>query len=144
MKLSNLKLNPEKASGIWHELDIDSQTVKFKIASQKSRAYQNALLKLADEMKLKERLGKKSDISKAVEENRSAALELFATHILLDWQGLEDDEGKQIPYNVELAKQLVDDNVFPDIADFIVKKSNQTELYLGEAVQEDLEQAKNG
>lgn len=143
MKLSSQRLNSAKADGIWHETAIDGELVKFKIASQKSRAYQNALLKLVDEAKLRDKIGNKTDLTQQLESQKAKATRLFAEHILLDWQGITDDKGKAIPYSVELAAELVDENVYPLIADFVIRKSQETELYMGEIVKDDIEAAKN-
>ena len=142
MKLSSQRLNPAKAAGIWHKTNIAGEEVSFKIASQKSPAYQTALLKLVEEEKLKNKLGK-ADLAKSVIENKTKALELFAEHILLDWKGITDDAGKEIPYSRDLAKELVDENIFPDIAQFIIDRSSATEAYLGEVVKEAIDDAKN-
>lgn len=142
MKLSSQKINPAKAAGLWHDITIDGETIGFKIASQKSPEYQRALIKLADQEKLKAKLGH-VDLEKSLMENKERAQTLFATHILLDWRGITDDAGKEIPYSLELAKQLVDENVYPLIAEFIVRKSQETEHYMGEVIKEAIDDAKN-
>jgi hypothetical protein len=62
--------------------------------------------------RLVERLRKKNgrgfrgeDLPREVEEN--IALEALSQTILLGWRGFEDDEGKEIPYSPEKARELL-------------------------------------
>lgn len=45
------------------------------------------------------------ELPQEVEE--SIALEALSKTILLDWRGIEDDEGKEIPYSSEKARELL-------------------------------------
>jgi hypothetical protein len=40
---------------------------------------------------------------------------LLADHILLDWRGLSDDAGKPVPYDADLAREILVDPAFRTI-----------------------------
>lgn len=142
MKLSNHKLNPEKLSGIWYDYEVGEETARFLIAREKKPAYQNSLLKILDDIEAEKRLNPKATQSTLLTKQAARVCDLLAEHILLDWAGLKDEAGQDIPYSRILARELVDSNKFPEIAEFIAAKSRDVDAYKGEKLAEDVEAAK--
>src|SRR5690606_32024129 len=58
----------------------------------------------------------------------------IAETILLDWRGLEDDEGKEIPFSVDTAKELLAE--YDWLRDDVWEAANTRETFFREEVRE--------
>lgn len=60
-------------------------------------------------------------------------IEALAEAILIDWKGIQDDDGKEIPYSKEAAIKLLTD--LPDFRDKVVFLSSQHETFRKSALE---------
>jgi hypothetical protein len=106
VKLSSLKADLDKErKGTWQQAlsVIPDPDVKFLVSSIHLPAYSTAR-NIAYQRLARIHKGNVPDEALVVEVGR-----LFAEHILHDWQGLADDDGKPIPYSKDLALRLLTD-----------------------------------
>ena len=88
MKLSALRTDKEKQTeGVWHEF---AAGLRFKIASAAQPEFQAWMTKHARERR---RVGDDGHADPVLRRG-------MAMFLLRDWDGLEDDDGKTMPYSV--------------------------------------------
>lgn len=58
---------------------------------------------------------------------------IIAEHILLDWKGLKDGDGNDIPYSVEFATELLMDESYDHFYDFVVLQSKRNQNFYTES-----------
>ncbi len=89
------KMNEEKLSkGTW----VPFEGMEFLIASAFGRAWQDAVVDHARRF---------SGPAARTPQAERAYAELIAEHLLLDWNGVDDDEGKELPYSRKAAASLL-------------------------------------
>lgn len=102
MKLSSIKQDQDKAEkGVWVDFP-DGLRVLIARAGNTACKKMTAQLRKPIENKIKKGLVSDSvlsDISKKV----------VAKQIVLGWENLQDDDGKEIPYSPEKAYELISD-----------------------------------
>tara|TARA_B100000700_G_scaffold189815_1_gene209173 strand:- start:41464 stop:41859 length:396 start_codon:yes stop_codon:yes gene_type:complete len=81
-----------------------------------------------------ERNGKRTATTAA--ERQQALYRSIAEGILLDWQEVEDAEGKAIPYSVDAAVQVLNDN--PDLVTAVLSEANDMENFRREDVDQQI------
>lgn len=62
------------------------------------------------------------------------AVESIASAILIEWRGIEDESGKEIPYSIEAAKKLLTE--LKDFRDTITYLAMQQETFRQTAIEE--------
>lgn len=102
--------------GAW----VDIMGGRFKVARAGNTRYLEAL----------ERHGKRRAQTKA-EEQRAMMLSI-AEGILRDWSDVEDDKGEAIPYSVDNAVEVLQDN--PELVAALLSEANDSENYRREDV----------
>lgn len=104
MKITDLKLNLEQVdNGIWVSDIPELEGVSFLVRGTESQAYQRAMRKALQGVGRKARMAAINDPTKYEDlTNR-----LIAEHLLLDWKGVDDDDGKAIPFDRALATTLM-------------------------------------
>ncbi|MDC9603150.1 hypothetical protein PSH49_21465 [Pseudoalteromonas sp. GABNS16G] len=71
--------------------------MKLLVRSKDNDAYRIEIDRLAEQVKKDEN---------SEEDIVTLSRPLIAKHLLVDWQGLEDDDGNPLPYDPELAVEL--------------------------------------
>lgn len=107
MKLSNLKVDINAIeNGTWVGDIPNLPGVRFLVAGMESKAYRKAFSKA-----LRTNTTRRERASGNLEADRIQALqrELVAKHCLLDWDGVEQDDGTVVPYEPKLAHELMTD-----------------------------------
>ena len=62
------------------------------------------------------------------------AMRVFCTTVLLDWRGIEDDNGKPIPYSVEQGMQVLQD--MDGLYDYLLDESQALSNFQDQSQQE--------
>lgn len=129
----NLAVDKDKATG---GVLIDfMEGSKLKIAKA-GRAYQKALLEMYDANA--EVLKSKSE--EAQELDRKLTRQLAAKLLLVDWEGIVGDDGKEVAYSVEKAEEYLQ---YEEVFEFVMANANKRELYRIERNKEKGEAVKN-
>jgi hypothetical protein len=105
MKLSNLKVDVDAIeNGTWVSDIPNLPGVRFLVAGMESKAYKKAFAK-----ELRTSTTRRERASGNVDTDRIQELQkrLVAKHCLLDWDGVDDDDGKPVPYDPKLALTLM-------------------------------------
>lgn len=128
-KLTTLKADASKESGgVWVEWE---HGVSLLVARLNNTGFQAAIRELTTPHTKEIRSGKISD-AKMEELSRKA----MATHVLLDWKNIEDDDGAPLEYTPEMAFELLNDPGLRDLYQFVLTTANERELYRLEAEDE--------
>jgi hypothetical protein len=121
MKLNSLKADLQREEeGDWIEI-TDLPGVSLKVRSITSKAYSMALSTLTQ--KLSRRYGQRPI---PPEESLKENGKLLARHILLDWKGIDDDDGKTpMPFSPALAEEVLSNPEFRKLANAVVWAANR-------------------
>ncbi|MBB76531.1 MAG: hypothetical protein CMJ75_18660 [Planctomycetaceae bacterium] len=65
-----------------------------------------------------------------VKESKHALAPLVAEYILVDWRGLEDDDGNPLPYSIEKATEMLRDDRYRDVYDWVLNQANNGDFFL--------------
>jgi len=127
MKINKLKINPEKSDGgVW----IDwYDGARLKIARLNNPKHVKISQKLTKPYNNIRHNGGQIPNDKQIE----IAAECLGRAVLLDWEGLEDDDGKQIPYSEEVSITLIKE--IPDLADIVTQEAANNENFRIEALE---------
>lgn len=111
MKLNDVRVDSKVIEdGEWIDSLSEMPGLKVKVRGQGNRDWRKLQVKLLDAVPRKKRLNR-LDYDEA---ERVTNLLLLNT-CLLDWEGLEDDDGKPMPYSRDMAETLLTD---PDYRKF--------------------------
>jgi hypothetical protein len=106
MKLGELKVNAKAAEeGAWVNNIPDMGGLRFKVRGANNRDWRKLQARLIESVPRKKRALGRLDPD---EQDRINAILLLETG-LQEWEGLEADDGKPLPYSKATAKQLLDD-----------------------------------
>lgn len=133
MKLSSLQQNVNlETEGVWVDYDSEFKVKVARMGNPNFEAYVNKMTKtfLGDGFS---RGSEKIQDPQVLQEITQKAM---AKTVLLDWAGLEDDEGNQIPYSPEKAYELLSDPKFKDFYRDITQIANNGKRYRDEGVEE--------
>jgi hypothetical protein len=105
MKLSNLKVDVNAIeNGTWVSDIPNLPGVRFLVAGMESKAYRKAFARaLRTSTTRRERASGNLEADRIQELQR----ELVAKHCLLDWDGVDNDDGKPVKYDAKLAHTLM-------------------------------------
>lgn len=107
MKFSSLKADLQREQeGDWVEIP-DLLGVSLKVRSLHTTAYGMARSLLTQ--KLARKYGRKAIPPEVISKEYG---KLYAEHILLDWKGLDDDDGQPLPYDKEVAIEYLTNPAF--------------------------------
>lgn len=126
MKLSELAIDVEVAvEGRWETFVLG---VEFKVARANNANY------------IEEQAVFIAAIKRGETESSDSGTDMVHTiaskTLLLDWRGLEDEEGNAIPYSVEMALVFLTDPQYADIASFVYGIAGNKELFRKAATME--------
>jgi hypothetical protein len=106
MKLSDAKIDPARLEeGAWVGNIPELTGLRLRVRGANNKDWRRIQSKLIEGVPRKKRVGGRMDPD---EQDRITAILLRET-CLLDWDGLEDDDGKPLPYSKEMAGKLLSD-----------------------------------
>lgn len=96
------RLEPDEAS--WLDLPevAPKARVLLKQASDRNRPYFNALLKRAN----RNRARPDAVDAQRIDQGRQEDRELFGLHVLVGWEGIEDQDGEPLAFNRDLGREF--------------------------------------
>lgn len=116
MKLSDIALDSERQEkGAWVGDIPELEGLKLLVRGIGNSDWRRLQTKLIEAIPRKKRVGR-MDID---EQDRIQSTCLLNT-CLLDWEGLEDEEGKQIPYSKDLARKLLFEPEYRKFRDSVI------------------------
>jgi hypothetical protein len=128
-KLSGIKTDPTKeTSGVWFPVGNGARVLVARITSPK---YEEYLRKLGKPYGRAIRAGQIDN--EAIEEITKKAL---AKHILLGWEGLENEDGTPIEYSLETAYKILTDPEYKDFYRMILDFAQDAEAFRNDAREE--------
>jgi hypothetical protein len=117
MKLSQQVIDPAKLEqGDWVESIPEMGDLRLKVKGARNRAWERMQRTLIDAVPRKKKIGGRIDDD---EQARITSILLRDT-CLIDWSGLEDDEGKAIPYSKDFANTLLTDPQYRNFRDAVM------------------------
>ncbi len=123
-KLSKFAFNTDMANeGTWVDF---GDGLKLKIARAGNKAYEKAM---ESHPKLKAAIASKGRIKLGDDVWLEAIRECQAKHILVDWEGLEDDNDKPITYSFEESLKIFTDKGFDGLRKTIEDIANSDEAF---------------
>jgi len=105
--------------GAWIYYD-DELAFKVKRISGRNKKFMLATERI-------EKLKRRGELTKAEEDKKYA--ELFVDCSLVDWKGVTDDDGNDIPFNKENAVAVLTDDKWPDFFQDIFLKAHDNEHF---------------
>lgn len=106
MKLTSMKTDPAKVeAGMWIGDIPDMGDLKLKVRPIGNPDYQRLYGRLVDATPRQHKPGGVVDF----ETRQQISARTLAETVLLGWEGLEDDDGKPLPYTADKAKELLSD-----------------------------------
>lgn len=63
-------------------------------------------------------------------------VQAMAEAILLDWEGMEGEDGKLIPYSKDKAKEILGDPAYKDFRELISDLANEAETFRQQEIEE--------
>jgi len=127
-KLSNFETDEKKeVEGVWHEY---APGFKLRIARANNPKSEQLRAKLLEPHIIAMRHGKMdADVLSNI------VKEVYAKTILVDWEGMLDEEGNEIPYNLENALKALDLKDFFDVVhNYAESMRNYKKVVVDEAV----------
>jgi len=130
MKLSDITLDNERQEkGAWVDNVPELEGLKLLVRGVNNSDWRKLQAKLIEAVPRKKRATGRLDVDEA---DRIQSTCLLNT-CLLDWDGLEDDEGKPIPFGKDMAHQLLFDPQYRKFRDGVVWAAT----FVGEQTAED-------
>lgn len=111
-----------QTEGLWRE--IDDGAAKLKIARFNHPEHQAYLRRLREE---NAKLLENPDSEESQTKLNEIASKAMAAHILKDWEGIQDEEGNDLPYSEEAAYQLLSD--YEEFSNLVFYLSTEVEQY---------------
>lgn len=109
-------VDPErKVQGYWHHI---AQETAVKIRSRNSKQFAIAYSDAVERYKLDNY--KIEDLTE--EESAKVTLDSIIEGLIVDWKGFYDNEGNEIPYSMEKAKEIF---YLPEMEDFALEIWNK-------------------
>ena len=106
MKISDLAVDPDRQeNGAWVDDIPDVQGLRLKVRGAWNSDWRRLYQRLYDAVPRKKKAGGRLD----PDENDAILTKCLLNCCLLDWDGLEDKEGKPIPYSKEKAHEYLTD-----------------------------------
>lgn len=128
IKLSSYKTDKDLVdNGVW--VDVGDGAA-LKVGKVNNSGFRKLAIELRKPYRHYDVAGKElpDDINKRIN------IELVARTLLLDWRGYTDDDGNNIPYSFDVAKETLENDEFMAL---VLAFSNDTRLFRGVAVEEE-------
>jgi hypothetical protein len=121
MKLSDITLDSERQEkGAWVEEIPELEGLKLLVRGINNTDWRRLQAKLIEAIPRKKRMSGRIDTD---EQDRIQSTCLLSA-CLLDWDGLEDDDGKPIPYEKDMARKLLFSPEYRKFRDGVVWAAN--------------------
>jgi len=134
MKLNDVAVDLNRIeNGTWIDDVADMPGLRIKVRGASNHDWRKLQAKLIQNVPRKKRLGGNIDMDEAERINNRLLLECG----LIDWEGLEGDDGKPLPFTRENAEMLLNDPQYRRFRDAV---SNACNL-VGEQSKQDAEDA---
>lgn len=134
MKLSKMKVNSAAIQGgRWVSIGKFFPGVEVKVRGFKNKDYQRELLRMMSDIPIADRMKAASD----PDFSEKLDIDLMASSILIDWRGLETEDGEALPFTRDKALEILSDPDFVEFreaVDFAAKIVGKDELVEAEAV----------
>jgi len=131
MRLKDVKVDIEKVEqGAWVENIPELEGLRVKVRGANNKDWRKLQARLIQSIPRPKRIAGQIDPDELDRINGRLLLETC----LLDWSGLEGDDGKPLPYSKETAKDLLNDPQYARFRDGvlwaanIVGEQNETEV----------------
>lgn len=129
-KIESLKTDPKKSEeGIWYNVGGSFDVLIARIGNPK---YQNYIRKTG----AKRGATKLAREGAGGEEIHDIQKQAIAKHVLLDWRGLYDDAGKEIPYSQEKALEYMMDPSYNEFYQIVLVAAQDMDLFRAESITE--------
>ena len=126
-KLNTLKADSAKESdGVWVSWE---HGVELKIARLNNPNFQAEIRKLTAPLTKKIRSGQVAD-----GEMEALSQKAMASHVLVGWRNIEDEDGKPLKYTPKRSLDLLTDPGLRDLYQFVLTQANERELFRLETV----------
>jgi hypothetical protein len=120
MKISRYRTDPElESTGVWVEL---GEGGSIKVARMNNDKYRAMMRQVSKPYRRQLQLGVLDE-----EVARDLVNKCMAACVLLDWEGIEDDEGKAIKHSEEKALELLRD--VPDFRAVVLEVASEMETF---------------
>jgi hypothetical protein len=120
MKISELAVDADRQeNGAWVDNIPELEGLRLKVRGSNNLDWRKLQNKLLDAVPRKKRIGRLD-----LEEAEGIQTKCLLNCCLIDWEGLEDEQGKPIPYDKEMAKKLLTDPEFRRFRDGVVWAAN--------------------
>jgi hypothetical protein len=117
MKLTELAVDNDRAeNGAWVDDIPELQGLRLKVRSSQNADWRRLQAKLMDAVPRKKRMGGRMDPDEMDRIMGSCLLNCC----LLDWEGLEDDEDKPIPFSKQMAQKLLTEPEYRRFRDGVI------------------------
>lgn len=104
MKLNEVAIDVDRGeNGAWVDDIPELQGLRLKVRSSQNNDWRKLLAKLTEAVPRKKRIGGRMD----PEEMDKILSSCLLNCCLLDWEGLEDDDGLAIPFDKKMAQKLL-------------------------------------
>ena len=131
MKLSTIQQNVEAAEeGVWIEEVYEGLSVK--VARNGNRAASKLTKALFKPHQAQYERNKSSVSDKIFE---GIQLTVLCQALIKDWKGLEDDEGNEIPFSPEKAREILSDDANRDFREVIQSLTEEQEVFRARVVE---------
>jgi hypothetical protein len=128
VKISRLKIDKNKAnSGTWCQTGLDG--LELLVARQGNIRYRDYIAKNSKELQIQARHNT-IDVKTVDKINKDAASQF----ILLGWRNLTNDDGTDIPYSPEKARELFD--LAPDLYEITMSFAQDMNQFLADAAED--------
>ncbi len=122
MKLSHLKIDSKAIEdGEWHKKLPGMGDFAVKVRGLGSKKYQALLAEMVANVPQKDRVDGLSDA-----DNFRITNEALAQEVILDWSGLENDDGSLIEHDPRIALKILSDPDCDDIRQAILTAATRT------------------
>jgi len=128
-KLSQLMTDPTKnEQGIWVDYD---DGMRLRVCSTSKRAYEEARESLLrpHRRRIRDDRMSPSEIAEVIKP-------AVARHLLVDWEGLEDEDGNEIPYTPEKALELFNNPLLEDLYVTVMEVAGKAGAFRRDSLEE--------
>jgi hypothetical protein len=117
MKMSEVTVDPDRLeNGAWVDDIPEMEGLRLKVRGSQNSDWRRHQAKMLEAVPRKRRIGGRVD----QDDMDRIVTSCLLNCCLLDWEGLEEDDGKPIPYSKQMAEQLLKEPQFRRFRDGVV------------------------
>ena len=134
MDISKFKVSKEdKENGRWFHFE---DGIQFKIKPIRHKDTMKAIQKVSQTMGI-DLLDNRNVFTEEAREQRT---KIFAEHVVVDWKNIEVN-GKTLPYSPEKAFEILMDEQFEILSDFIMGTASDMDKFRAKQVEENVKKS---